>query len=697
MKNFFICLTFIASIFSFTPLHASIRNAAEPAPALKPVTPEQRQKNFERLYKEIPNLNDADTLKAYLKKRLEIATPANIDPGEVTTPSSTNVTDPEKFKENQEAALSAYEKIYKESLEQAKDMNTTLNEDVALDGTFYRIKDNTPQDSRYVPDFPYVTIKLSESREIIAPAEEHIAYLLSNIKIEPTGLLKVTEEFVFVSNNEGFPHGFFRILPKYSYSRNGERRRLDFTLRSVTVNGEEYPYKVTEIGNHLHIEPKTPLDLPTGIYTYRFSYIIDRAVWFYDDFDELYWDITAKTLKNVVGSANAAVILPTGKTFLSQNAIASTKEGLKPSRVTITSLTDSSLGFADTEALAVGDDIHLFITLEKGTLLAPDFNKKYLWFIHDFGAELFALLALFAIFASYKVSLAQIRRNQDKTKAKIKKTPAIFRLINKNIYDKTSLGAEILNLCAKNILELNQKNNETLLIKKTDNLKKLAKPEQKLVNTLFPGTETVLPASPESCLKLARAYNFLRYQAYKQFHIYKLKLNIMYLAFSFGMLILGIAAAAAISFNPAHTFGVILCFTLLFFPCLTLFFAPVKKRFISLALKAAALSSSLSAAAMIAIYTSNFYAVLMALSAYLIIYYYRLFSRRSGLLRNKIKETEEYKSYLQKNPELNVSARDFVTKIPYIYAFEIDNKYKSIPEFILINNLLKELSLKTKD
>ena len=72
---------------------------------------------------------------------------------------------------------------------------------------------------------------------------------------------------------------------------------------------------MTEIGNYLHIEPDEPLNLPTGIYTYRFKYLIDRAVWFYDNFDELYWDITAKTLKNVVGSANAVVFLPSNKSF----------------------------------------------------------------------------------------------------------------------------------------------------------------------------------------------------------------------------------------------------------------------------------------------------------------------------------------------------------------------------------------------
>ena len=86
-----------------------------------------------------------------------------------------------------------------------------------------------------------------------------------------------------------------------------------------------------------------------------------------------------------------------------------------------------------------------------------------------------------------------------------------------------------------------------------------------------------------------------------------------------------------------------------------------------------------------AIYTSYVYAALIIISIGMIIYYYQAFSRRNGLLRNKIKETEEYKSYLQKNPELSVSARDFPTKLPYIYAFNLENKYKSVAIFDLLS------------
>ncbi|MCM1323758.1 MAG: DUF2207 domain-containing protein [Acetobacter sp.] len=690
MKKFFACLLFVISTILPQNSNASVQSAAQAA--AKPISaPKIDAKDLQNLYKEIPDLNDTAAIEQYLKKRLSIISKANILQEDINTPASTSIVSTEELQEKQKATISAYEQIYQDSMNRAN-RHGTLNEDVEIDGTFYRLKEAQEEYRPFVPDFPYVTVRLSDKREILAPAEEHIAYMLTSLNIEPTGLLRVTEEFVFVSNNEGFPTGFYRILPKYAYSLNNTKRRIDLSLESVTVNDQEVPYKITEIGNYLHIEPKEPLDLPTGIYTYRFNYLIDRAVWFYNDFDELYWDITGRTIKNVIGSTNAVAILPTGKTFMEQNAFVSTKEGVNPQRVTITTLTENSLGFADTDALDVGEDIHLFIRLEKGIIVPPDFAKKYTWYIHDYGAVLFALLALAAIFTSYKISAAQIRRNQDKTRITLQKTPALFRLINAAVFDKISFGAEILNLCSKNILELRAKENSAVLIKKTDNLSKLSKTEQQFIQKLFPNLETALPATPESRLKLERAYKYLKGKTTQRFRLYKLQLNSLYLLFSLSMLFCGIVGASAVAVNPLHTFLIITSCTVLIFAGLITLSYQFHRKLTNWIVKALVVLELLSIAGWMAIYTSNVYAVIIILTAGLILSYYRLFSRRNGLLRNKIKETEDYKSYLQKNIELTQESRDFNAKIPYIFAFGLESKYQGVDSFALINCLLQQLN-----
>ncbi|MBR5599098.1 MAG: DUF2207 domain-containing protein, partial [Alphaproteobacteria bacterium] len=480
-------------------------------------------KQLNDLYKEIPDINNKKEVENYLKKRLSIVTMANFDEKtNISSPESTSIVDLEELNKKQKSTLTAYEQIYQQSMERATKQER-LDDDITLEGTFYRQKEVVEENQPFVPDFPYVTIKLSDEKEILAPAEEHIAYFLTSIKIEKIGLINVTENITFVSNNEGFPEGFFRILPKYTYSRFGARRRIDFNLQSVTINGEPYPYKVTEIGNYLHIEPKKPINLPTGVHTYKFNYIIDRLIWEYDNYDEFYWDITSRSIKNVIGSANALIMLPSEETFMAQNATVSSQKGLNPERVSINTLADNALGFADTEALAVGEDIHLLITLNKNTLTPPTPLQKYLWFIQDYGKELFSILVLLALYISYKISLKQIYKNQDKTKASIKKSPSIWRALNQNTIDTHSLGAEILNLCSKNILELTTSNDKVLLIKKTDNLKRLSKNELKFLSTLFPGAETTLKSGKEGSLKIKRAYNYLQKNINLNITLFKFK------------------------------------------------------------------------------------------------------------------------------------------------------------------------------
>lgn len=695
MKSFLKFFIALIIVTTSSNVYCGVTGMAETNNSL-PMNQEKRLQELKKLYEEIPNLKDKEAVTKYLKTRLSKITRENIDAKDLNNPSSTSIVVPEEIRAKEQNTLSAYEKIYEESMRQAGNTTDTINQDVELTGTFYKLKQPEINTSQFVPDFPYVKVKLSDTREILAPADEHFPYVLTSIGIEPTGLLHVTEDFTFISNNESFPYGFFRILPKYSYSRNGEKRRIDLELVSVTINEKNYPYKITEVGNYLYIEPKEQINLPTGIYRYQFKYIIDRAVWYFDNYDELYWDITAKTLKNVVGSANAVVALPTGKTFIAQNAIASTKNGLNPQRVTITTLSENSLGFADTEALGVGEDIHLFLTMEKGTLLPPDFSKKYQWFIHDYGANLFALITLLAIMLSYRISLSQIQRNKDKTRIYTKKTPAIYRLLNQNTFDNISLGSEILNLQTKNILTYQENNEKISLIKKSDNLKKLSKVEQKLIQILYPGQETKLNEGIESALKLKRAYNYLRFQTYKQLYILKLKLNAMYITFSLAMLLFEIVSSSSLSINPLNTCITITIFTLSLFPLVTIISINFKSRIIKYLVRLLLFIVIFWIVGILSIYSSALYAILQLLIVYLITYYNRLFSKRSGLLRNKIKETEEYKNYLQKNPEIEQNSKDIISKIPYIYTFGLIKLYPNIKELEYTNRLISSISSNEK-
>ena len=247
-------------------------------------------------------------------------------------------------------------------------------------------------------------------------------------------------------------------------------------------------------------------------------------------------------------------------------------------------------------------------------------------------------------------------------------------------------------MISKNIISLEKDGDTALLIKKTDNLKKLPKQTQKLINTLFPGAETTLSANNQSLLKIERTYKLLRRQTMRKFSSYKIKLNSLYILSSIAMIFCGIIVASLVAVNPLHTFLVITVCALLMVPFVYLFTIRFKRKIITILIRLLSAFCLFGIASWMSIYTSILYSFIILLSIILIFFYSKAFSKRSGLLRNKIKETEEYKSYLQKNPELAINAKDFSTRLPYIYAFELENKYADISTLALLEQFAKLVS-----
>ena len=78
---------------------------------------------------------------------------------------------------------------------------------------------------------------------------------------------------------------------------------------------------------------------------------------------------------------------------------------------------------------------------------------------------------------------------------------------------------------------------------------------------------------------------------------------------------------------------------------------------------------------MMSIYIHLITSVILAVIIYIIFEYSSLFTKRSGLLKNKIKETETLKSYLENNASSIIISREFNRQQANIYALELDNLY----------------------
>lgn len=128
--------------------------------------------------------------------------------------------------------------------------------------------------------------------KVSVPPFEHIPYLFTRIEVLPDGLVKFDETIMVVANNQKLRYPLAKALPTYMVDRNGNGHKIEASLIGVTINDQPVAYKISERGGDTLIMPETVFPLESGVYKYVFSYVIDRQIARYDNFDELRWDVS---------------------------------------------------------------------------------------------------------------------------------------------------------------------------------------------------------------------------------------------------------------------------------------------------------------------------------------------------------------------------------------------------------------------
>lgn len=536
-----------------------------------------------------------------------------------------------------------------------------------------------------------------EDKKTIVPAKEHIPYMFSRIELTPDGLTRVTDTIVVLANNKYLKKGIIRAFPKYITTREGNRQKIDFSLMSVSVNGQEIDYKTIERSGYIFIEPEDNTDLAPGTYSYVFNYLIDNQVFQYDDFDELYWDMTGNLWNLVISRVGAAVIMPPNTKPLGQSAISGYPGMWTDQTILISKEADNVLGFVSQTPLFIGQGMKLIVSIPKGAISNTSMTKKFLLFINEYGDIVFSSLGFIAIALSYFLSWRYIRKNKNYKVLGLQKDGPILRYLAKSLIDKKSFGAFLLDLYRKNIIDIEENDGNILLVKKTDNLKSLSRYERKAINNLFTGNEAVLNVNSYSMLKIKRALENITKGIRQQVKIISLKLNIGYAFFSIGMLLLAEGFIAAISYDFWYNFLFMLGCTIGIAFNLYLLghrFSPKWKNWL---IKIFATFFMLVELFFLCAVVHPSTALILLAIIYTIMEYSKLYSQRNGLLAASVSSAKEYQNLLLRKVSDISIGRDFVMNQAAIFALDVEEEYQSnesIKNFYkldIINSLIKKI------
>lgn len=138
---------------------------------------------------------------------------------------------------------------------------------------------------------------------------ETIRSFRSAIEVKPSGDMEVRETVVY--DFEGAQrHGIYRDIP-YSYKRDSLNYRVILNVRSVVDEaGSAYPFTLARENGMLRIRIGDPDVLITGERVYEISYDVRRALNWFDQEAELYWNVTGNTWFVPIQAASATLSAP---------------------------------------------------------------------------------------------------------------------------------------------------------------------------------------------------------------------------------------------------------------------------------------------------------------------------------------------------------------------------------------------------
>jgi uncharacterized membrane protein YgcG len=145
-----------------------------------------------------------------------------------------------------------------------------------------------------------------------AAAGEAIRLFATEIHLETEDAFIVEERITYDFGHQR-RHGIFREIPvRYGRGRAADYR-ISLDVQSVTdESGIAQPFQVSTSGRNLRIRIGDPQREVTGIRSYLIRYRVKRGILYFDDHDELYWNVTGTDWPVPIDRAEAVVFLPEG-------------------------------------------------------------------------------------------------------------------------------------------------------------------------------------------------------------------------------------------------------------------------------------------------------------------------------------------------------------------------------------------------
>lgn len=307
----------------------------------------------------------------------------------------------------------------------------------------------------------FALLLLSLCASLVA-ADERILRYHSDILVREDGWIDVTETISVRAEGQQIRRGIYRDYPVRYRDRFRNNVRVLYEPQSLSRDGKPEAFHSEASGKDVRTYfGSADRLLAPGEYTYTYRYIAGRMLGFYEESDELYWNVTGNEWSFPIDAASATVrfepAIPTDSLTLSAFT---GPVGAKGADYTARIDAAGRARFEVTRPLQQREGMTIVVEWPNGYIAPPTDLQKAIWLLSDNLNFVIALLGLGTILAYY----VPVWRNHGRDPAPgvvftryeppADFSPASLRYIRNMGYDDTVMSSAIVSLAVKGYLRI---------------------------------------------------------------------------------------------------------------------------------------------------------------------------------------------------------------------------------------------------
>ncbi len=334
-----------------------------------------------------------------------------------------------------------------------------------------------------------------------AAADERILSFHSDILVRSDSMIVVTETIQVRAEGNRIRRGIFRDLP--TRYRDKLQNEYEVSIRPLAVlrNDRPEPFheKYLRDGVRVYFGSADRL-LDNGIHTYTFRYEATRMLGFFEEHDELYWNVTGFDWAFPIDGASSEVrhefeLAPSDLRHEAYTGPFGARGRDYTSRVDA----DGVVHFIANSPLSAVNGLTIVVGWPKGHVAEPTNLQRLGWLLRDNRNLLVAAAGLIALLCYYIPVWLHFGKDPDEGVVVTRYeppqgfSPASLRYIRQMYYDDKAMTAAVVNLAVKGYLNIREYGDDHTLTRASpgDGAPLLAAGEKELLDALFADGDTV--------------------------------------------------------------------------------------------------------------------------------------------------------------------------------------------------------------